>query len=161
MDELEDIRGLGEYDTLWFKTGSAVLSGFCLGAVTGAVAATWSDVPAIERNQALPALRKTGKVMLGYGTYFAAVGGAYALADAAAQDIRGKKDIWNGVLGGLAAGAVIGVRAGNMPVGVGAAAALAAVSALVDISGQVTKTPTDREYLPFSREQGAAPAPKA
>ena len=47
----------------------------------------------------------------------------------------GKKDMWNGVLGGLASGGVIGLRVGRVPVGVGAAFALAATSAAVDVSG--------------------------
>ena len=47
----------------------------------------------------------------------------------------GKKDVWNGVLGGAAAGAALGLRVGRFPLGVGAAAALAATSAIVDTSG--------------------------
>ena len=46
--------------------------------------------------------------------------------------LTGKKDVWNGVLGGSAAGAVLGLRLGKLPVGVGAAAALAVTSAIVD-----------------------------
>ena len=49
--------------------------------------------------------------------------------------VAGKKDAWNGVLGGLAAGGVIGLRVGRVPVGIGAAVALAATSAAVDVSG--------------------------
>ena len=47
--------------------------------------------------------------------------------------------MWNGVFGGLAAGTVLGLRIGKLPVGVGAAASLALTSALVDISGQKWK----------------------
>lgn len=47
----------------------------------------------------------------------------------------GKKDKLNGVLGGAAAGAVLGTAIGRMPVGVGAAALLAASSLAVDLSG--------------------------
>lgn len=50
-----------------------------------------------------------------------------------------KHDMWNGVLGGLAAGTVLGLRIGKLPVGVGAAVSLALTSALVDISGQKWK----------------------
>ena len=39
------------------------------------------------------------------------------------------------MLGGAAAGGVIGMRVGRLPVGVGAAFALAATSAAVDTSG--------------------------
>ena len=47
----------------------------------------------------------------------------------------GKKDNWNGVWGGVAAGAMLGLRLGKLPVGVGAAAALALTSAIVDTTG--------------------------
>lgn len=50
--------------------------------------------------------------------------------------LSGKKDIWNGALGGAAAGGVLGIRLGRLPLGLGAAAALAATSMLVDTSGQ-------------------------
>ena len=40
--------------------------------------------------------------------------------------------------------------ANSLPVAVGASAALAAMSALVDASGQTTRTPIGKEYLPFS-----------
>jgi hypothetical protein len=79
-----------------------------------------------------------------------------------AEGVRGKKDFWNGVMGGAAAGSVIGVRgalrasagttalspahrarspranpaAASLPYGVAAAAALAATSAVVDSTGQ-------------------------
>ena len=115
--EAPDVRNLGEYDTVAFKTFSAAASSLALGTIAGAVTATWNDVPAVERNQALPAFRKTARIMGSYGTYFAAVGGIFAATDAIAQEIRGKRDIWNGVMGGFAAGAVVGVRGENMSSG--------------------------------------------
>ena len=51
------------------------------------------------------------------------------------HEYAGKKDIWNGVCGGAAAGAMLGLRVGRLPVGVGAAAALAFTSAIVDTTG--------------------------
>lgn len=149
----EDVRHLGEYDTIPFKTATATVASYLIGTISGAVAATWHDVPAVERNQSWPALRKTAQLMGSYGAYFAAVGGVFALTDAVSQDVRGKKDLWNGVFGGIAAGAVVGLRAGSLPVTVGACAALAAMSVAVDASGQTTKTPTEREYFPFRKEQ--------
>ena len=47
----------------------------------------------------------------------------------------GKHDKWNGVFGGLAAGSVIGLRLGSLPVAVGAGTALAIVSVLVETTG--------------------------
>ena len=39
--------------------------------------------------------------------FFGLVGGVYTGVDCLAEDFRGKKDMWNGVYGGLAAGQVI------------------------------------------------------
>eukprot|EP00897_Mesotaenium_endlicherianum_P003973 jgi/Mesen1/3603/ME000020S03135 len=146
-----DIRKLGEYNTVPFKTATGTGAGLLLGTITGAIKATWQDIPAVQRNQAMPALMKTGKIMGAYGLLFAAIGGVFSFTDAMAEELRGKKDIWNGVYGGAAAGSILGLRVGRLPIGVGAAAAFAAMSAAVDASGQVTRTPTDREFLPFAR----------
>lgn len=45
-----------------FKTSAGGISGLVMGAILGAVQATWGDVPKVLKNQALPALLKTGKV---------------------------------------------------------------------------------------------------
>lgn len=106
----DELRNLGEYDTIAFKTASAVGSSFVAGTILGAITATWQDVPAVERNVALPALRKTGRIMGNYGLTFAAIGGLFAFTEAVSASIRGKKDIWNSALGGAAAGSVLGLR---------------------------------------------------
>jgi import inner membrane translocase subunit TIM22 len=106
----DEMRNLGEYDTIAFKTVSAVGSSFLAGTILGAITATWQDVPAVERNVALPALKKTGRIMGNYGLTFAAIGGLFAFTEAASASIRGKKDIWNSALGGAAAGSILGLR---------------------------------------------------
>lgn len=145
-------RDLQEYDTVTFKTVSAAGSSALAGVVIGAITATWQDVPAVERNVALPALKKTGRMMGSYGAIFCAIGGTFAFVDAVSEEFRGKKDFWNGVFGGFAAGSILGLRAGRVPVGVGAGAAMAAVSAFMDAGGQKTRVETGREYLPYPRE---------
>lgn len=138
-----------EHDNIFFKTGTAVTSGLVAGSVWGSVVAAWQDVPAVERNVALPALKKTLRIMGNYGATYAAVAGVFAITDASVENIRGKKDFWNGVAGGLAAGTVLGFRARSLRVGLAACGSLAAVSAVVDVSGQTTRTPMGREYLPY------------
>lgn len=147
----DELRNLGEYDTIAFRTFSAVGSSFLAGTILGAITATWQDVPAVERNVALPALRKTGRIMGNYGLTFAAIGGLFSFTDAVSASVRGKKDVWNSAIGGAAAGSVLGLRAGKLPVGLGAAAALAACAVIVDAGGQTVRTPTGREYLPYPR----------
>lgn len=149
MDRKE-FRELGDYDTVFFRTGTAACSGLVIGSIWGAILATWQDVPAVERNVALPALKKTVRVMGNYGLTYSAIAGVFAFTDAVSESVRGKKDLWNGVLGGLAAGSVVGLKAQSLRLGLGAGAAMAAMSAIVDASGQTVRTPTDREYLPYS-----------
>jgi import inner membrane translocase subunit TIM22 len=108
--ERDEIRDLGEYDTLLFKTASAAGSSFLAGTILGAITAAWQDVPAVERNVALPALKKTGRIMMNYGLTFAAIGGIFAFTESVAASIRGKDDFWNSALGGAAAGSVLGLR---------------------------------------------------
>jgi import inner membrane translocase subunit TIM22 len=108
--EADEIRDLGEYDTLLFKTASAAGSSFLAGTILGAITAAWQDVPAVERNVALPALKKTGRIMMNYGLTFGAIGGIFAVTEAVAGSIRGENDFWNSALGGAAAGSVLGIR---------------------------------------------------
>lgn len=116
---------------------SGTASSFVAGAFTGALTANWGDIPQVLQDKPLPALKRTGAIMGVYGMTFAAVGLAYTGIDCVAETFRGKKDMWNGVLGGAAAGAMLGLRLGRLPVGVGAAAALAFTSAVVDTTGSL------------------------
>lgn len=60
----------------------------------------------------------------------------------------GRKDVFNGVLGGVAAGGVLGTALGRMPVGVGAAALLAVTSMTVDLSGHSLKVDKTTACVP-------------
>ena len=71
------------------------------------------------RNQSWPALAKTGGMMASAGGTFAAIGGIYAGVACASEGVRGKADFWNGVVGGLAAGQVVGVRGRSLGLGRG------------------------------------------
>jgi len=110
------------------------------------------------RNQAMPALVRTVGVSGAYAVTFAGVGVAYAGGECLAEGIRGKHDFWNGVVGGFAAGTVLGVRIGRPGVSLGAGAALAAMSAIVDSSGgRLRGTAGDdlpqRTYFPYATEK--------
>lgn len=140
-----------------FKTTAAGISGVFMGSILGAVQATWGDVPRVMKGKAVPALMKTGKVMGATGVTFAAIGASYAAAECLAAELRMKKDYANSFYGGAAAGLVLGARTGSVSVGVGAAVAIGAVTAMVDASPSLrgtglfddNQTPA-REYFPYS-----------
>eukprot|EP00898_Chlorokybus_atmophyticus_P008816 jgi/Chlat1/8936/Chrsp94S08243 len=134
------------------KTATAATVSGVFGAVVGAVDATWRDVPTVYKNQPWPALRRTGTVMGSAALTFAAVGAAYTATDCALEELRGKKDLWNGAAGGVAAGALMGFRIGRLGAGVGCAAALAAASLLFDVTGG--------KLAPSDRQQERYPYPK-
>eukprot|EP00889_Picochlorum_renovo_P005890 jgi/Picre1/32920/NNA_008249.t1 len=93
------------------KAGKGLVTGFMTGSLLGAIFSNCMD-------------RSWG----GRGLAFAAV-------DCASESVRGEKDWVNGVLGGLAGGALLGLRSGNPRLGVLSMGALAATSAVVDMSG--------------------------
>lgn len=127
-------------DTFGFRVGTAVGSGYVAGSIMGAVTANWGDIPVVLRDKPWPALVRTGRIMNTWGLTFAAIGGSFALADYLAESMRDEKDWKNGVFGGLAAGAALGLRLGKGPgLTIGAMTALAATSFFVDISGQAYK----------------------
>ena len=59
-----------------------------------------------------------------------------------AESFRDRKDIFNGAFGGLAGGLVLGIRAGKISFGLGAAAALPAASMGVEVSGGRMRGPS-------------------
>ncbi|KAL0044966.1 hypothetical protein WJX82_003459 [Trebouxia sp. C0006] len=95
---------------------SGTTSSFVAGGIIGALTANWGDIPQVLQDKPLPALKRTGAIMGSYGLTFAAIGLAYSGIDCVAETFRGKKDVWNGVFGGAAAGAMLGLRLGKLPV---------------------------------------------
>ncbi|KAL3534260.1 hypothetical protein ACH5RR_002721 [Cinchona calisaya] len=142
MDPAE-LRYLEDEDTPIMKT--------IKGATTGLVAATWHDVPRVERRVALPGLIRTLKMMGNYGITFAAVGGVYIGVEQLLQNYRMKRDFINGVVGGFAAGAtVLGYKGKSIATAMSAGAALAATSTFIDVGGQTTRIDNGKEYYPYT-----------
>ena len=96
-------------------------------------------MPKVIGEQFGPALARTGRVMLSCGAFFTAVGVVYAGAECMSEWWRGKVDYKNGMIGGLAAGSVVGMRTRSLALGVGTGAAMAFISAAVDSTGQSIK----------------------
>mmetsp|Transcript_8378 Transcript_8378/g.21176 ORF Transcript_8378/g.21176 Transcript_8378/m.21176 type:complete len:162 (+) Transcript_8378:220-705(+) len=145
-DEGPDEPSCGE------KVAFATIFSGAAGCFIGALQASWMDVPAVMRNQSWPALYKTGAMTGAGGMHFAAIGGVFAAAACQAEYLRGKQDIWNGVIGGFAAGQVIALKTKSIGMGVGAGFAFAVVSAAIDTTGHTVRQGGD----PF--DDGATPA---
>merc|ERR1711907_69358 len=118
------------------RVGGAALTSGLIGCGVGAVEAFWTDVPAVQKEATMPAFRATANVVKNNALFFAAIGGTYAAAEQVAWSVRGKQDLWNGVCGGLAAGAVVGIRSLDPIRGAAAGLLFGAVSGCVDMSGQ-------------------------
>ena len=113
MDPAE-MRYLEEEDGPMMKTIKGSVTGFAAGTIYGTILATWKDVPRVERNVALPGLIRTLKMMGTHGLTFAAIGGVYIGVEQVVQGYRGKRDFFNGAIGGFVAGAsVLGYRGKN------------------------------------------------
>lgn len=117
------------------QTSSSAAAGFFVGTLAGGLGAMWDRVPAVMQNRSLPALAKTAGVMGSTGGVLAAIGAAYSGVTCASAGIRGEDDIWNGVVGALAAGQIFGVRGRSVGLGLGCGAILAVVSATLDARG--------------------------
>lgn len=100
-------RYLEDDDTSIMKMIKGATTGFVSGTIFGTIAATWYDVPRVERNVALPGLVRTLKMMGNYGMTFAAIGGVYIGVEQLVQNYRMKRDFVNGAVGGFAAGASV------------------------------------------------------
>mmetsp|Transcript_24248 Transcript_24248/g.29404 ORF Transcript_24248/g.29404 Transcript_24248/m.29404 type:complete len:181 (+) Transcript_24248:163-705(+) len=114
-----------------FKTFAGLCSGLMAGGIAGGLHANFMD-SAISPVRSAWAVPKAMGAMAGT---FAFVGGAFAATECFMESARGKKDFWNSVAGGFAAGAVTGAKAGRMGIAVGAGAAYALAAAGVDIAG--------------------------
>ncbi|KAK4538464.1 hypothetical protein CDCA_CDCA18G4489 [Cyanidium caldarium] len=68
-----------------------------------------------------------------HAALFAAIGATYTVGEGLMEAVRGEQqDVWNGAVGGCAAGAVLGVRTASAPTALGACVLFAAFSALMD-----------------------------
>ena len=109
--------------------------GVGVGAASGTIAATWTDTARVTVGQrtALGAMAGTMGVVARNAAGFGMVGLAFASVECAAASFREKREAWNGVLGGTAAGAVLGIRHGSMRTAVASAVIMSAGVTLMDI----------------------------
>lgn len=76
----------------------------------------------------LPALFATTAV-------YAALGGTYTGVEAIAEGMREKKDMWNKVIGGAAAGSLVGLRTGSVKMSAMASFTCAFVAFFIEAAG--------------------------
>lgn len=62
---------------------------------------------------------KTAKIMVPPTLYYGAIGVAFSGTQCAVEKINGERDAVSGILGGVAAGAVVGLRNGSLPGAIG------------------------------------------
>jgi hypothetical protein len=72
-----------------------------------------------EKLVRMNSFRLAGRTMVGPMATFAAAGAAYAVGDCITQSQLGRRDTLSGVVGGLAVGAVIGLKRGSLIQGIG------------------------------------------
>merc|ERR1712072_233459 len=118
------------------RFGSGLVSSAVFGGMVGAVEAMWTDAPAVKAEKTMPALRATWSCVSKNSILFAGIGGTFAATECMAESMRGKRDVWNGVIGGLAAGQIITFKTMSRVRGIGAGLAFAGIAAAVDLSGQ-------------------------
>merc|ERR1711934_27025 len=118
------------------RTASGLVTSALVGAMVGAVEAMWTDAPAVKAEKTGPAIRATWQCVARNSALFGLIGGVYMGGDCMAESVRQKKDVWNGVWGGFAAGQVLAFKTASPLRGVAAGLCFASISALVDLSGQ-------------------------
>jgi import inner membrane translocase subunit TIM22 len=128
----------GAHGSCFDRAMTATMTSSAFGAVVGCARAALggSDAPAIVRARSAPALARTIGAVGSGAALFGAIGCAFATTACASESARNVKDAWNGALGGLTAGAVVGLRNGSTSRGASAGAAFAAASMALDASGR-------------------------
>mmetsp|Transcript_2738 Transcript_2738/g.3900 ORF Transcript_2738/g.3900 Transcript_2738/m.3900 type:complete len:161 (-) Transcript_2738:311-793(-) len=110
--------------------------GLAFGSFLGMTQYSWNAPPAPKAG--LANVLEAGKIapqsyfthltsLMGSGAaYFAVAGAAFAAGDCIAESLRGnKRDMWNGVVGGACAGAVLGFATKSAPKMVATSAGMA------------------------------------
>jgi hypothetical protein len=85
-----------------------------------------------EKLVRMNSFRLAGRTMAGPMATFAAAGAAYAAADCITQQQLGRRDTLTGVMGGLAVGAVVGLKRGSLIQGIGFGSLCAGVMLVTD-----------------------------
>ncbi|GBF95807.1 hypothetical protein Rsub_08243 [Raphidocelis subcapitata] len=111
-----------------------------------------------EKLVRMNSFRVAGRAMAGPLATFAAAGAAFGAADCLMQDVLGRRDTLTGVVGGLAVGAVVGLKRGSLISGIGFGALCAGVMLVTDFVEKVAHPAFDdiKVYGPKEPKKAAA-----
>eukprot|EP00301_Raphidiophrys_heterophryoidea_P027054 c9461_g1_i1.p1 GENE.c9461_g1_i1~~c9461_g1_i1.p1 ORF type:complete len:182 (+),score=5.84 c9461_g1_i1:69-548(+) len=131
------------------RTITAAFAGVMAGCMGGSIVSAWSD-PKVSVGGTVTAVRTTSRVIGRYAVVLGAVGAIYASVQCALRDVTQSRPILSGMAAGCAAGAFLGIREGNVKKAVGACAALATMSAAVDMFDGRARPDLDRKrFFPY------------
>jgi hypothetical protein len=115
------------------------VAGLGVGALYGSIAGAWSEPPISDTkgfNIARAAEFPKASAMVGRNAaIFSAVALAFSSADCLSESLRGTKDPINGMVGGMAAGALMGLQTKRFDVMCGAALGCGILSLIAGING--------------------------
>ena len=114
------------------RFGAGALSGVVAGVIYGGINSAWTQNPAYLAGRKAT-LRHTNMLIGRYAGLFGVVGATYGAGSCFGEAVTGGKGAVSAGIGGALAGAVLGIPAQSVRIGCGAAAAMAAASALADI----------------------------
>lgn len=109
-----------------------------------------------EKLVRMNSFRVAGRAMAGPMATFAAAGAAFGLADCLTQDYLGRRDTLTGVVGGLAVGAVVGLKRGSLAAAFGYGAACAGAMLVTDFIAKVVHPAFDDVKVYGPKETKAA-----
>mmetsp|Transcript_24737 Transcript_24737/g.57664 ORF Transcript_24737/g.57664 Transcript_24737/m.57664 type:complete len:193 (-) Transcript_24737:146-724(-) len=132
------------------RTFYSLVSGGTAGTFFGACQVAWFPDPVTSaRGVSMAASNRTSSVavarfLLRPTVWFALAGSTFSLVDCVSEEMRQKKDHWNSVLGGMAAGVVLGAVTKRFDTITPAALGLGMVMGLADYVGPSTTRDTGR-----------------
>ncbi|ORY30394.1 Tim17/Tim22/Tim23/Pmp24 family-domain-containing protein [Naematelia encephala] len=106
-------------------------SGGAIGAAFGTVVSAIKNATQQHDKGAIGVFTRTGSSI----TFFAALVGTYAAAEAITSNVRATEDPWNGAVGGCAAGFIAGIQRKSLPVAVGQCAFMGTVIGAYQTAG--------------------------
>lgn len=111
-----------------------------------------------EKLVRMNSFRVAGRALAGPMVTFAAAGAAYAAGDCLTQEFLGRHDTLSGVVGGVAVGAVFGLKRGSLIQGIGYGALCAGAMLVTDFFSKIVHPAFDDVKVHGPKEKAPAAA---